>query len=96
MLDSRKDYCPMTEENYISLTATELSASKYTGHEHFLWINLSVQAQNMTKMWINSIFDLLPGSINDNCDFSLFSIMNPKAAILDAEESILLGNLDKP
>ena len=35
LLQLRKDYLAMTEENYISLTYTELDTCRHIGHEYF-------------------------------------------------------------
>ena len=42
------------------------------------------------------LFYLPPDIITDDCDFNFFYNMAPKAAILDAGDTLLFSNLDKP
>ena len=95
-LQLKKDYLAMTEENYISLTSAELPTCKHIGNEYFFKSIFLVKHKTPQSFGSAVIFDLSPGSINDNCEFKFFSNIPPKAAILDAEDTILLSNLDKP
>ena len=59
----------------------------------YLWINIFGKTQDITEVWISSIYYLSPDITNDSCELS--SSTTWLVTILDAGDSLLSSNLDR-
>ena len=77
------------------MTIPELSKCKHIGHEYFCESVFLVKHKTSHSCESAIFFNLQPDIINDNCDFRFFCNIIPKAAVLDAGETLLLRKLNK-
>ena len=86
----------MTEENYISLISAKSSRCKHGGHEYFcetIFLVKHKTSQSCESTVLLTFHQTLLMTIGN---FNFFYNITQKAVISDAQDTLLLGNLDKP